>query len=170
MIIYENIYYVYAYIRDRDSDAAKAGTPYYIGKGCRDRAFDSRHAVDVPADKSLIIIMEKNLTELGAFALERRYIKWYGRKDINTGILRNKTDGGDGCSGHKHTEFNITLMSKKRKQAWQNNIYVNQGKYIRKEENNIKHAERMRKSWTEERRMKHSEALKFKWKQKKNAQ
>jgi hypothetical protein len=96
MIIYENIYYVYAYIRDRDSDAAKAGTPYYIGKGCRDRAFDSRHAVDVPADKSLIIIMEKNLTELGAFALERRYIKWYGRKNIGTGILHNKSDGGYG--------------------------------------------------------------------------
>lgn len=41
--------------------------------------------------------------------------------------------------------------------------------YKRKEENNIKHAERMRKSWTEERRVKHSEALKLKWKQKKNA-
>ena len=26
-------YYVYAYIRGEDSSTAKAGTPYYIGKG-----------------------------------------------------------------------------------------------------------------------------------------
>ena len=40
--------------------------------------------------------MESNLSELGALALERRYIKWYGRIDLNTGTLRNKTSGGDG--------------------------------------------------------------------------
>lgn len=27
-----NIYYVYAYIRSKDSETARAGTPYYIGK------------------------------------------------------------------------------------------------------------------------------------------
>jgi hypothetical protein len=84
-----NIYYVYAYLRSSDN------TPYYIGKGKDKRAFSKQHGVSVPKDKSKIVFLETNLTEIGALALERRYIRWYGRKDLNNGVLHNKTEGGD---------------------------------------------------------------------------
>lgn len=92
------IYYVYAYIRAKNTSTGKAGTPYYIGKGKDDRAY-KKHSVSVPKDKSKIVILEKCLSEVGALALERRLIKWWGRIDNKTGVLHNKTNGGDGHSG-----------------------------------------------------------------------
>lgn len=91
------MYYIYAYLR-------VDGSPYYIGKGKDRRAWykGKSDTISKPNDKNLIVIMESNLTEIGSLALERFYIRWYGRKDLGTGILRNMTDGGDGVSGPRN--------------------------------------------------------------------
>lgn len=85
-------HYVYQYNRED-------GSPYYIGKGKKKRAFDSHGKIPVPIDKSRIVFLVINLTDDEAMIEERRLIAFYGRKDNGTGILRNMTNGGDGPEG-----------------------------------------------------------------------
>lgn len=85
------IYYIYAYIRDN-------GSPYYIGRGKKFRAY-SKHKrsnnIDIkPKDKSKIIFLEKNLTKEESINLEKYYIAKYGRKEFG-GILINIKEGGE---------------------------------------------------------------------------
>ena len=105
MRIYPKNYYVYMYLRED-------GTPYYIGKGTCRRAWKvAGRAVSRPEDESRIVIHADNLTEDQALSLEMELIAEYGRKDNGTGILRNLTDGGDGISGHSHSEETKQKMS-----------------------------------------------------------
>ena len=83
-------YYVYAYLREN-------GTPYYIGKGKNKRAWQLHENIKRPLYKN-IVILEQGLTEVEAISLECQMIQLYGRKDLGTGILRNRTDGGEGTT------------------------------------------------------------------------
>ena len=96
-------FYVYHWLRED-------GTPYYVGKGQTNRAFEKRRKYRPPLNR--IKLIKENLTEKEAFDLEVKEILKYGRKDLDTGILRNKTEGGDGWT---HSDETRAKLSKLRK-------------------------------------------------------
>ena len=91
-------FYTYAYLREDR-------TPYYIGKGSGRRIYGKNgRPCGKPKDKSRIIFLKQNLTEEEAFKHEVYMIVIFGRIDLGTGILYNRTAGGDGISGMIHSE------------------------------------------------------------------
>jgi hypothetical protein len=121
-------YYTYAYLR-------KDGTPYYIGKGSEKRIYakGGRPCV-TPKDKSRIIFLKQNLTEEDAFRHEFYMIAVFGRKDLGTGILHNKTYGGDGASGRIKTKEESEKI-RKRMLGENNPMYGR--KYTEEERKNL---------------------------------
>jgi hypothetical protein len=99
-------YYVYYYLRSKDSiqsHGAKKGSPYYVGRGTRARAWNKKHTVKLPTNSNDIIIIADGLTREQADQIEILHIAIHGRLDNGTGILRNRTDGGGGAKGFKHS-------------------------------------------------------------------
>ena len=105
----ENIYYCYVYKRED-------GTPYYIGKGRGSRAFiTSGRIISPPRDRTNIFFACEGVTESEAFEMEVALISLLGRKDLGTGILRNRTDGGEGVSGAVISTETRKKMARARK-------------------------------------------------------
>jgi hypothetical protein len=143
-------YYTYAYLR-------KDGTPYYIGKGNGRRAYQKQKWHNPPKNKSRIIFLKQNLTEEKAFKHEIYMIAVFGRKDLGTGILRNRTNGGEGVSGLVHTDESKEKMSK----ASKGNSHFKGKKHT--EESKRKNSEAHKgKNLSEEHRRKVGEAFKGK--------
>ncbi len=94
----KGIFYTYAWLRTD-------GTPYYIGKGHGSRAWDFRRkGINRPSDNSRVLILKKHLCEQDAFDHEVYMIFVLGRKDTGTGILHNRTNGGEGLAGYVYSE------------------------------------------------------------------
>jgi hypothetical protein len=126
LLIDMKIFYVY-YLRRPDKidplDGSKAA-PFYVGKGHNNRLYEHRYEAFGKLHKSgrksykvsvihalwkkgidfIEEIMFSDLTEQEAFDFEKEMIKTYGRKNIDTGILTNMTDGGEGNFGYVSTE------------------------------------------------------------------
>jgi hypothetical protein len=87
-----NDFYTYAYLRGD-------GTPYYIGRGKGRRAFETHRTKNRkfnPPSEDRILFLKSNLTFEESVRHEVYMIFVLGRKDTQTGILRNLTDGGEG--------------------------------------------------------------------------
>jgi hypothetical protein len=96
-----NNYYTYAYLRED-------GTPYYIGKGKGKRAYKKgKNEIKPPKDRNRIIFLKTDLTSQRALTHEIYMISIFGRIDLGTGILHNKTDGGEGV-------VNMSEITKKK--------------------------------------------------------
>jgi hypothetical protein len=93
-------FYVYAYLRSKDSERGVKYSPYYIGKGSGYRRLSKKgRTVPIPKDRAFVVFIQEGLMESEAFALERYCIAMYGRVNDGTGILHNRCDGGEGASG-----------------------------------------------------------------------
>jgi len=104
------MFYVYVYY---DPRPLKKGQPVYVGKGtgARDLSHWSRGSHNKPFQDFISHLKQRNYVatcervfetenEQEAFVKEMELIKLYGRRDLKTVTLFNRTDGGEGLSGY----------------------------------------------------------------------
>lgn len=129
----DTIYYVYRHIRLDKNE------PFYIGISSKkpnhkyQRAFKLRernmiwHNVFNACNGNVEVeIIYESFDKSETKAKETEFILLYGRKNNNTGILANLTDGGDGAVGAVYTEERRVKQSN----SMRNSIYSLKGKKL----------------------------------------
>jgi hypothetical protein len=160
-----NRFYTYAYLREDR-------TPYYIGKGSGERVYKKDRRVRPPKDKSRVIFLKQNLTEEESFRHEIYMIAVFGRKDLGTGILHNRTDGGEGASNiSEATRRKRSERMKGKNNPMYGKSFSEKSRIKRSEKMSGKnnpfygksHSEETKKRWSEQRKgTKYSEETKQK--------
>jgi hypothetical protein len=112
-------FYVYEYLRATGSANGRAGSPWYVGKGFGDRAFDKTGHYSFPKERKNIHIIADNMSKEDALQAEMLLIHFHGRVDIGTGCLRNRTDGGEGCRGAKRSDETRRKLRDKTLKEWE---------------------------------------------------
>lgn len=155
-------YYTYAYLR-------KDRTPYYIGKGQKKRMYLPHwrgRGNFTPKNKSRIIVLKYFDEEYEAFKHEKYMISVFGRKDLETGILINLTEGGDyppSRKNKKSTDIHKKRISHSLKgkpknyQVW--NVGVSHNQKTKEKISKSKTGKRIDKIYTKERSEKITNSL-----------
>lgn len=126
-------FYVYVYL---DPRPLKLNQPVYVGKGTGDRDLShwSRGSHNKPLQDFLSHLRGRNMTarvervfetddEQEAFAKEMQLIDLYGRRDLKTGTLFNRTDGGEGPSGLLRTPEQKAVDAAHTLKHWEDPAY-----------------------------------------------
>jgi len=119
----EKKYYVYSHRKEN-------GDLFYIGMGSGKRAYkkDTRSSFWKKTFNKyglIVNILFSELTKKEAYQIEEYLVRYYGRRNLNTGILVNLTNGGEGDCGYKPTIETLKLKSKilkGKKQSEESNI------------------------------------------------
>jgi hypothetical protein len=127
------MYYVYVY---RDPRPTKNNQPVYVGKGMGDRDLShwSKRSHNKPFQDFIAHLKVREMeapcirvfeteNEQEAFDKEKELIALYGRRDIGTGTLFNKTNGGEGVAGYTKSEQEKSNDRANTTKNWQNPEY-----------------------------------------------
>jgi len=127
------MFYVYVYY---DPRPLKNRQPVYVGKGTGDRDLShwSKGSHNKPFQDFISHLKQRNLIaicervfetddENAAFAKEIELILHYGRRDLQTGTLFNRTAGGEGLTGYIKSEAEKQVDSQNSLVNWGNEEY-----------------------------------------------